>query len=215
MFINGFLGGRGASPSVAARASTPTKGGAAPVGEKEIEAAKKKVEAEIGVFLGVSRHFTYTHISHLTPHTHALTLYLPLHHTLSTTITHLTHTLTDAVRKKKHTPLQASIHEAGDGIRKLRIAAFRGDPQRAATETKTALGKQGRVAELAKIFAAQNPDPVVKRKAEDAVRELENLIPQQVTSISSLVFLLSFSSFLYISVFFSILLSISLLYSVS
>jgi hypothetical protein len=94
------------------------------------------------------------------------------------------------VRKKKNTPLQASIHEAGDGIKKLRIAAFRGEPQRAATETKAAIGKQGRVAELAKLFAAQTPDPVVKRKTEDAVKELEALIPQQVTSY--LFFFLSF-----------------------
>jgi hypothetical protein len=93
----------------------------------------------------------------------------------------------DQVRKKKYTPLQSSIHDAGDGIRKLRISAFRGDPQRTATETKAAVANQGRVIELAKLFAAQAPDHGVKNKAEDAIRELETLIPQQENAAKAAV----------------------------
>jgi hypothetical protein len=62
----------------------------------------------------------------------------------------------------------------------LRIAAFRGDPHRAANDAKSALGKQGRVVELAKLFAAQTPDLATKKKVEDAAHDLDMLIPQQV-----------------------------------
>lgn len=84
------------------------------------------------------------------------------------------------MRKKKNTPLLAAVYEAGDGIKKLRIVTFRAEPNRAETETKAALGKQNRVRELAKLFAAQTPDLAVRRKTEEAVKELDSLIPQQV-----------------------------------
>lgn len=87
--------------------------------------------------------------------------------------------LPDEVRRKKYTPLQSTIHQANDGIRKLRISTFRGDPQ-VANVTKLAIAKQGKVVELAKQFAAQAGDQTARKKAEEAIRELETLIPQQV-----------------------------------
>ena len=110
---------------------------AAPSGEKGVEDAKKKVATEIGM---LSSHL----ISFL-----CVLVSCPFFPTSKT------YMVVDQIRKKKYLPLRASLHEAGDGIRKLRISAFRGDPQRAATDTKIALGKQGRVRELAEQFAAQ------------------------------------------------------------
>ncbi len=84
------------------------------------------------------------------------------------------------MRKKKYTPLLASIHDAGDGIRKLRISSYRGDPQRTATETKAAIAKQAKVVDLTKQFAGASSNLELRKKASDAANELEALLPQQV-----------------------------------
>jgi hypothetical protein len=55
-------GARGASPSIAGRIATANKAGAAPSGEKGLEDAKKKVEAEIGMLIWLlisSSQFSY------------------------------------------------------------------------------------------------------------------------------------------------------------
>lgn len=101
------------------------------------------------------------------------------------------------VRKKKNTPLLAQIHDANDGIRKLRVAAFRAEPARFEPESKAALGSQKRVRELAKLFSEKAPNADVKRRTEDAIKDLDTLIPQQVLLFSFILILINKINFLF------------------